>query len=76
VRRHGDSSVICPAEQTCVIDEAIYDAVNDDGKMALGALGQSCTNLAALAGFEADPAHTASWSPSTAASAIPPPCTD
>jgi long-chain acyl-CoA synthetase len=25
-----DSSVICPAEQTCVIDEAIYDAVIDE----------------------------------------------
>ena len=73
-----DSSVICPAEQTCVIDEAIYDQMidefqrmgarvlteeqmaalaarsfTDEGKMQMEALGQSCVNLAALAGFEA-----------------------
>jgi acetaldehyde dehydrogenase/alcohol dehydrogenase len=72
-----DASVICPAEQTCVIDEAIYDQVvdefqrmgarlltdqqsdalaarsfNDEGKVRLDVLGQSCVNLAGLAGFE------------------------
>ncbi len=75
-----DSSVICPAEQTCVIDASIYDAVmaefqrmgarlitdeqtaalaaqsfDADGKMQLQALGQSCVNLGALAGFTASP---------------------
>ncbi len=78
VSKTFDSSVICPAEQTCVIDTAIYDAViaefqrmgarllsdeetaslaaksfTDDGRMELAALGQSCTNLAALGGFDA-----------------------
>jgi acetaldehyde dehydrogenase / alcohol dehydrogenase len=73
-----DSSVICPAEQTCVIDEQIYDQVvdefqrmgsrlltdeqttalaarsfTDEGKVQLDVLGQSCVNLAGLAGFEA-----------------------
>ncbi len=73
-----DSSVICPAEQTCVIDEEIYDAVieefqrmgarlltdeqtealaarsfTDEGKVQLEVLGQSCLNLAGLAGFDA-----------------------
>ena len=73
-----DSSVICPAEQTCVIDEKIYDQVieefqrmgarlltdtqttalaarsfTDEGKMQLDVLGQSCVNLAGLAGFDA-----------------------
>src|SRR5690242_7455789 len=72
-----DSSVICPAEQTCVIDEEIYDQViaefqrmgarllsdeqaaalaarsfTDEGKVQLDVLGQSCVNLAGLAGFE------------------------
>ncbi|MBV9001006.1 MAG: bifunctional acetaldehyde-CoA/alcohol dehydrogenase, partial [Solirubrobacterales bacterium] len=73
-----DSSVICPAEQTCVIDDQIYDQMSeefqrmgcrlltdeqtaalaarsfaDDGKVQLDVLGQSCVNLAGLAGFEA-----------------------
>ncbi|MBV9335978.1 MAG: bifunctional acetaldehyde-CoA/alcohol dehydrogenase [Solirubrobacterales bacterium] len=73
-----DASVICPAEQTCVIDEAIYDQVveefermgsrlltdeqsdalaarsfSEEGKVQLDVLGQSCVNLANLAGFEA-----------------------
>jgi acetaldehyde dehydrogenase / alcohol dehydrogenase len=73
-----DASVICPAEQTCVIDEAIYQAAldefqrmgarlltdeqtealaarsfTDEGKVQLDVLGQSCVNLAGLAGFEA-----------------------
>src|SRR5262249_26293852 len=73
-----DSSVICPAEQTCVIDEEIYDQVLDEfermgsrllsdeqtaalaarsfseeGKVEFEVLGQSCVNLAGLAGFEA-----------------------
>ncbi len=73
-----DSSVICPAEQTCVIDDAIYDDViaefqrmgarllsdqetadlaaksfTEDGRVELQVLGQSCVNLAGLAGFEA-----------------------
>jgi acetaldehyde dehydrogenase/alcohol dehydrogenase len=30
VSKTFDSSVICPAEQTCVIDEPIYDAVIDE----------------------------------------------
>jgi acetaldehyde dehydrogenase / alcohol dehydrogenase len=78
VSKTFDSSVICPAEQTCVVDEPIYDAVleefrrmgarvlsppetaalaersfTDDGRMEMGALGQSCVALGALAGFEA-----------------------
>jgi acetaldehyde dehydrogenase/alcohol dehydrogenase len=73
-----DSSVICPAEQTCVIDAPIYDEMvaelermgarvlseeetdalaarcfEDDGRMRMDALGQSCLSLAAMAGFEA-----------------------
>jgi len=73
-----DSSVICPAEQTCVIDEPIYDAVMDefqrmgarlltaeetdklsaasfqeDGRIDLQVLGQSCVSLGTIAGFEA-----------------------
>ncbi|MBV9915793.1 MAG: bifunctional acetaldehyde-CoA/alcohol dehydrogenase [Solirubrobacterales bacterium] len=79
VSKTFDSSVICPAEQTCVIDAEIYDAVlaefrrmgarvlseeqtaalaersfDGDGKVQLEVLGQSCANLAALAGFEAE----------------------
>jgi acetaldehyde dehydrogenase / alcohol dehydrogenase len=75
-----DASVICPAEQTCVIDDAIWDemvaelermgarlldddevgrlaeiAFAPDGSPQLQALGQSCVNLAAMAGFEALP---------------------
>jgi acetaldehyde dehydrogenase/alcohol dehydrogenase len=73
-----DSSVICPAEQTCVIDDAIWDqtvselermgarlldpdevdrlaklAFAPDGRVEMRALGQSCVNLGAMAGFEA-----------------------
>jgi acetaldehyde dehydrogenase/alcohol dehydrogenase len=73
-----DSSVICPAEQTCVIDDAIYDAVIDeftrmgarvlsdaestalaaksfaaDGGLEFEVVGQSCSALATLAGFDA-----------------------
>ena len=76
-----DSSLICPAEQTCVVDDAVYDEMvaefermgarmlepeevarlaaatfDEDGVPALAALGQSCVNLAALAGIEARPA--------------------
>ncbi len=72
-----DASVICPAEQTCVVDEAVYDEitaeldrmgaqvlkdeevqrlqnalVSQDGDIELAALGQSCVNLAAMAGIE------------------------
>lgn len=72
-----DASVICPAEQTCVVDDAIYDemvaelrrmgarvltpeetsalvggTVADDGRMSLGALGQSCCNLGSMSGLE------------------------
>lgn len=72
-----DASVICPAEQTCVIDDAIYDetvaelqrmgaqllsdeqlerltaaVVAPDGAIELAALGQSCPNLAQMAGIE------------------------
>ncbi len=75
-----DSSLICPAEQTCVIDEAVYEemvaefermgarlldadevgrlaaaAFGEDGSPELAALGQSCANLAGLAGIEAHP---------------------
>ncbi|HEX2435806.1 MAG TPA: bifunctional acetaldehyde-CoA/alcohol dehydrogenase [Solirubrobacterales bacterium] len=71
-----DASVICPAEQTCVVDEAIYDracgefqrmggqlldsaevealaelAFEPDGRVDARALGQSCVNLGAMAGF-------------------------
>ncbi|MBV8997428.1 MAG: bifunctional acetaldehyde-CoA/alcohol dehydrogenase [Solirubrobacterales bacterium] len=74
-----DASVICPAEQTCVIDDNIYDQViaefrrmgsrvltdeesaalaarsfTEEGKVQLDVLGQSCVNLAGLAGFEAE----------------------
>jgi acetaldehyde dehydrogenase/alcohol dehydrogenase len=74
-----DASVICPAEQTCVIDDAVWDetvgelqrmgarllssgeveqlagvAFHQDGSVELGALGQSCLNLGAMAGFETD----------------------
>ena len=73
-----DSSVICPAEQTVVVDAPIYDEMvaelermgahvlseeevdalaarcfEDDGRVRMEALGQSCVNLAAMAGFEA-----------------------
>ena len=81
VSKTFDSSVICPAEQTCVIDEPIYDAVidefrrmgarllnddetsalarksfRDDGRIEFSVLGQSCSTLAALAGFDVDDA--------------------
>ena len=77
-----DASVICPAEQTCVIDER--DLRRRDGRVqadggtaaqraetsalartvvramtgasSSSVLGQSCSTLAALAGFEADEA--------------------
>jgi acetaldehyde dehydrogenase/alcohol dehydrogenase len=77
-----DSSVICPAEQTCVVDDAIYDAFvaelermgarmlsaeevaalaaesfEDDGRVKVHVLGQSCVNLGGLAGFEAEERH-------------------
>ena len=72
-----DASVICPAEQTCVVDEPVYDELRDElermgaqvlggdavrrledalvdpgGAIALAALGQSCVNLAGMAGIE------------------------
>ena len=72
-----DASVICPAEQMLVVDDAIYDRTvaelermgarvlepaavdalatatfNPDGSPRLEALGRSCMDLAALAGFE------------------------
>ena len=74
-----DSSLICPAEQTCIVDASIWDAtiaelermgarlLNDeqvaalaaiafeDGRPQLQSLGQSCTNLGAIAGFDAKP---------------------
>jgi acetaldehyde dehydrogenase/alcohol dehydrogenase len=74
-----DSSVICPAEQTCIVDEPVWDAMVgelrrlgarllndaevaalsaaafDDGAVQLQAIGQSCVNLGALAGFEVQP---------------------
>ena len=74
-----DASVICPAEQTCVIDEAIWDetlaelqrlgarlleqdevkrladlSFRPDGGVEIQVLGQSCMNLASMAGFEAN----------------------
>ncbi len=74
-----DASVICPAEQTLVIDDAIHDdvvaelermgarvldpaevdaiarlAFEPDGRVQVGAMGQSCANLAAMGGFAAD----------------------
>jgi acetaldehyde dehydrogenase/alcohol dehydrogenase len=73
-----DASVICPAEQTLVVDEPVYDelvaelqrmgarilgeqeveriaglAFEDDGRVRMEALGRSCVDLAALAGFAA-----------------------
>jgi acetaldehyde dehydrogenase/alcohol dehydrogenase len=73
-----DASVICPAEQTLVVDDAIYDdmvaelermgarvldppavealagvAFDEEGRARIEALGRSCVDLAALAGFEA-----------------------
>ena len=75
-----DASVICPAEQTCVVDDPVYDellaeflrmgaqvltdaevarlcehVVADDGAIELAALGQSCLNLGAIAGFHVRP---------------------
>jgi acetaldehyde dehydrogenase / alcohol dehydrogenase len=75
-----DASVICPAEQTCVVDDPVYNelvaefermgaqmlsdadaarlcdhVVADDGAIELAALGQSCLNLSAIAGFELRP---------------------
>jgi acetaldehyde dehydrogenase / alcohol dehydrogenase len=72
-----DASVICPAEQTCVADEAIYDdlvaefermgarmltmeetetlarvAFDAEGNPEIGAVGQSCLNLGAMAGLD------------------------
>ncbi|MGZ6696748.1 MAG: bifunctional acetaldehyde-CoA/alcohol dehydrogenase [Solirubrobacteraceae bacterium] len=74
-----DASVICPAEQTLVVDEAIADEViaelvrmgarelepgetdalarllfEPDGRVQVGALGRSCVDLAAMAGFSAE----------------------
>jgi acetaldehyde dehydrogenase/alcohol dehydrogenase len=74
-----DASVICPAEQTLVVDEAIADdvvaelermgaraldpdavealarlAFEPDGRVQVGALGQSCANLGAMGGFAVD----------------------
>ena len=74
-----DASVICPAEQTLVIDDAIHDdvvaelermgarvldsgevdaiarlAFEPDGRVQVGAMGQSCANLAAMGGFATD----------------------
>jgi acetaldehyde dehydrogenase/alcohol dehydrogenase len=73
-----DASVICPAEQTLVVDDAVHDeivaelermgaqqltpeevdalataAFEEDGRMRIAALGQSCGALAALAGLRA-----------------------
>ena len=75
-----DSSVICPAEQTCIIDDAIYEEMiaefermgarllTDDeaakitqfafgcgDKIALDAVGQKASELAARAGFSVPP---------------------
>jgi acetaldehyde dehydrogenase / alcohol dehydrogenase len=72
-----DSSVICPAEQTCVVDDEIYDAlvaelqrmgarllttdetaalanctIGADDRIEMAAVGRSCVDLGALAGFE------------------------
>ena len=74
-----DASVICPAEQTCVVDEAIADELiaeferlgarvlsegevealakrtfDEAGQVRLDTLGQSCANLALLAGLDPD----------------------
>jgi acetaldehyde dehydrogenase / alcohol dehydrogenase len=73
-----DASVICPAEQTLVVDDAVHDelvaelermgarvlgaddvgalsavAFDEEGHPRLEALGRSCVDLAALAGFDA-----------------------
>ncbi|HUO71857.1 MAG TPA: bifunctional acetaldehyde-CoA/alcohol dehydrogenase [Solirubrobacteraceae bacterium] len=49
VSKTFDSSVICPAEQTCVIDDAIYDAVIDEFRR-MGARLLNDEETAALAG--------------------------
>ncbi|MGA2319410.1 MAG: bifunctional acetaldehyde-CoA/alcohol dehydrogenase [Solirubrobacteraceae bacterium] len=48
VSKTFDSSVICPAEQTCVIDEAIYDAVIEEFQR-MGARVLTAEQTAALA---------------------------
>jgi acetaldehyde dehydrogenase/alcohol dehydrogenase len=75
-----DSSLICPAEQTCIIDAEIWEpliaelermgarlltteqvdqlaavAFDEQQNPRLESLGQTCFNLAALAGFEVGP---------------------
>ena len=74
-----DASVICPAEQMLVVDDAIHDEVmaelermgarvlspadvdalaavafDEDGRARMEALGRSCLDLGALAGFGVD----------------------
>ena len=80
-----DASVICPAEQTCVIDDGIWDetvaelermgarlledeverlaqlAFAPDGSVEMRALGQSCVNLASMAGFETASEPRSCW---------------
>ncbi|HSD77816.1 MAG TPA: iron-containing alcohol dehydrogenase, partial [Solirubrobacteraceae bacterium] len=76
-----DASVICPAEQTVVVDDVVYDdlcaefermgarvlsteeaerlaaiSFEDDGRVKMEALGQSCVNLAGAAGIRPDDA--------------------
>jgi acetaldehyde dehydrogenase/alcohol dehydrogenase len=74
-----DASLICPAEQTVIVDEPVWDATlaelqrlgarllsdteaaalagvafDAEGRVEVGALGQSCAALGAAAGFVAD----------------------
>ena len=55
VSKTFDSSVICPAEQTCVIDEEIYDAVVDEfRRMGARLLTEDETDALAAKSFTED----------------------
>ena len=55
VSKTFDSSVICPAEQTCVIDEPIYDAVIDEfRRMGARLLNHDETSALARKSFRDD----------------------
>jgi acetaldehyde dehydrogenase / alcohol dehydrogenase len=55
VSKTFDSSVICPAEQTCVIDEAIFDAAMDEfRRMGARVLSEEETTALAAKSFSKD----------------------
>ena len=55
VSKTFDSSVICPAEQTCIIDEPIYDAViNEFRRMGARLLSDEETSALAAKSFTED----------------------